>query len=81
MVKFPEKSMAPPTVERAGNSKEDKAELLATWLAPATVERRGKEMLARSALATKAIPPPAPPSDLDPTVVRLGAEMLSKLFP
>jgi hypothetical protein len=44
--KFPEKSMAPPTVERDGRSIPARAELLAIWTAPATVLRRGREMLA-----------------------------------
>ena len=56
--KFPEKSMAPPTVERDGRSIPVRAELLAIWTAPATLLRRGREMLASLELATNATPPP-----------------------
>lgn len=36
VLKFPEKSMAPPTNDRAGKEMASRAELLAIWLAPPT---------------------------------------------
>ncbi len=54
MVKFPEKSIAPPTVDRAGKLIPSKPVLLAIWTAPPTEERDGMEMLVKAALATNA---------------------------
>jgi len=54
VVKFPEKSMAPPTVDRALKLMPFKAVLLATWFAPPTEERTGKEMFFKLMLATNA---------------------------
>jgi len=54
VVKFPEKSMAPPTVDRALKLMPDKAVLLAIWSAPPTEERAGMEMFVNAALATNA---------------------------
>jgi len=71
--KFPEKSMAPPTVVKAGKLMPVRAVLLAIWSAPPTVLRRGMEMLASLPLATKA-KDPAPVAVL-PTEVKLGAAM------
>jgi len=73
VVKFPEKSMAPPTVVKAGKLMEPRAVLLAIWSAPPTVLRRGIEMLANLALATKAKEPW--PVAVEPTEVKLGAAM------
>lgn len=66
--KFPEKSMAPPTVARSGKEMLPRAELLAIRSPPPTVFKRGMEMLVNFALATK---------DKEPEVteVKLGAEM------
>jgi len=52
--KLPEKSIAPPTVVKAGKSIPVRAVLLAIWKAPPTVARSGMDMLASLALATKA---------------------------
>lgn len=69
--KFPEKSMAPPTIDNAGKAMPSRAVLLATWLAPPTVASRGMEMLASLPLATKANEPW--PVAVLPTEVKLGA--------
>jgi len=55
--KFPEKSMAPPTVVKSGKAMESRSVLLAIWKAPPTVLRSGIEMLASFPLATKANEP------------------------
>lgn len=78
MVKFPAKSMAPPTVVRAGKLMVCRAVLLAIWLAPAMDLSRGKVTFLTPALPLKVkLPNWAPRS---PTVVRLGAAKLVKVF-
>jgi len=73
VVKFPEKSMAPPTLVRAGKLMAVRSVLLAIWLAPPTVFNRGMEMFVRRLLATNAkLPSPVAKS---PTVVKFGALM------
>lgn len=53
VVKFPEKSMAPPTDVRAGKLMAFRSVLLAIWSAPPRLLRTEKEMLASLLLATK----------------------------
>lgn len=72
--KFPEKSIAPPTVANAGKLIAWRSVLLAIWSAPPTLLSRGIEMLARLPLASIA-KPPWPVAKL-PTEVKLGALML-----
>lgn len=71
VVKFPEKSMAPPTYCRDGKLMAWRLVLLAIWLAPPMVFKRGMEMLVNLTLFTKARLPTL--LDIDPTAVRLGA--------
>lgn len=71
MVKFPEKSMAPPTVLRAGKEIASRAELLAIKSPPPMVFNSGMEMLAKSGLATNA-------KDPEVTEVKLGVLTLVK---
>lgn len=73
-MKFPEKSMAPPTVFKAGNEISSSMVLLAIWLAPPTLVRDGKEMLESFPFSTNA-KEPEPVAKL-PTEVKLGAMRL-----
>ncbi len=71
MVKFPEKSIAPPTVDSSGKLIAESSVLLAIWSAPPTLVRRGREILASLSLETNANEPD--PVALLPTDVKLGA--------
>lgn len=73
VVKFPEKSIAPPTVARTGNEIASRAELLAINAPPPTLLSRGMEMLAKSELATKA--------NVPPVEVKFGAATSVRKFP
>lgn len=77
--KFPEKSMAPPTVANLGKLIAWRAVLFAIWSAPPTLLSRGMEILARLPLASMAKEPW--PVAVLPTVVKLGAIMLSMKLP
>lgn len=75
VVKFPEKSMAPPTDVKDAKLMASRAVLLAIWSAPPTLLKAGNVMLASLPLATMA-KLPTPVAKL-PTEVKFGAAMLS----
>ena len=78
VVKFPEKSMAPPTKVRAGKAMVTRSVLLAISLAPAMEVRAGKVRFLTPGLPTKVKLPR--PILLSPMLVRLGAESVVKVF-
>lgn len=79
VVKFPEKSIAPPILANTGKLIAWRSVLLAIWAAPPTLLSRGMERLARLPLASIA-KPPRPVAKL-PTEVKLGAIMLFMKLP